>query len=84
MSAKYYVTSSGDYIGGFDGAPPPVGAIEVPKPPTTAGDKWTGTAWNQATQTPQTATIRQVRLALAAIGLTDAQIDAIFVTAATL
>lgn len=38
----------------------------------------------QPTQVPQTVTVHQARLALAAIGLTDAQIDAIFVTAATL
>lgn len=30
---KYFVDEAGNYIGGFDGANPPAGAIEIPAPP---------------------------------------------------
>ena len=30
---KYAVDSSGNYIGGFDGLEPPLGSMEIPKPP---------------------------------------------------
>lgn len=33
MTAKYYVDQSGVYLGGFDGAEPPLGSIEIPEPP---------------------------------------------------
>jgi len=42
---KYYVDLDGGYIGGFDGAKPPAGAIEVPEPPDDARQKWDGTKW---------------------------------------
>lgn len=46
MTTKYYVTSSGSYIGGFDGAAPPSGSIEVPTPPVNASQTWNGSAWS--------------------------------------
>jgi hypothetical protein len=39
---KYYVNSEGSYLGGFDGLEPPEGALEIPKPPDHAGQKWNG------------------------------------------
>lgn len=42
MSTKYFVTPSGAYIGGFDGADPPAEAIEVPVPPPRADYLWDG------------------------------------------
>lgn len=42
---KYYIDSSGKYLGGFDGAPPPAGAVEVPTAPSDASHKWTNGAW---------------------------------------
>ena len=42
---KYYVDSIGNYLGGFDGAKPPVGAVEVPKQPEHGLDKWINGAW---------------------------------------
>lgn len=50
------------------------------------GSIWNGTSFSHTTDEtiPSNVTMRQARLALAAIGLTEAQIDAFFVTAATL
>jgi hypothetical protein len=46
MTTKYYVTSSGAYIGGFaDGAEPPAGSIEVSTPPDHASQLWINDAW---------------------------------------
>lgn len=42
---KFYVDGQGNYLGGFDGAEPPQGAVEVPAAPTHAAHKWTGSAW---------------------------------------
>ena len=127
---KFYVTPAGVYVGGFYGAEPPIGSIEVPTAPDNALDLWDGANWVSApTPIPQSVTMRQARLALlgagklvgvtaainalpspqkeaaqieweysqtvernrgfvlllsAALGLTDAQLDAIFVTAARL
>lgn len=39
---KYYVDAEGSYIGGFDGAEPPAGAIEVPDAPGHAAQIWDG------------------------------------------
>jgi hypothetical protein len=33
MTTKYFVDAAGVYLGGYDGAPAPAGAIEVPAPP---------------------------------------------------
>lgn len=30
---RYFVDPIGNYIGGFDGAEPPAGAVEIPEPP---------------------------------------------------
>jgi hypothetical protein len=42
---KFYVDALGAYLGGFDGAEPPEGAIEVGFPPAHGSDRWNGTAW---------------------------------------
>jgi len=39
---QYFVNEQGRYIGGFDGAEPPEGAIEVPHPPADARMVWDG------------------------------------------
>lgn len=33
MATKFFVDVDGNYIGGFDGAMPPAGSIEIPEPP---------------------------------------------------
>lgn len=45
MSTKFFVDVDGNYLGGFDGAEPPAGAIEVPVPPSDAREIWDGLAW---------------------------------------
>ena len=40
---KFYVDSDGNYLGGFDGAEPPAGAIEVADAPQDARQTWDGT-----------------------------------------
>ena len=45
MKTKYYVDSFGCYLGGFAGAQPPAGAIEVNSPPEDARQKWDGLKW---------------------------------------
>jgi len=45
MSTKFFVDAAGTYLGGFDGAEPPPGAIEVPFPPEDARQKWLGNEW---------------------------------------
>ncbi len=42
---KFYVDAGGNYLGGFDGADPPIGAIEVAFPPEHGLDIWNGTQW---------------------------------------
>lgn len=45
MKTKYFVDTAGNYIGGFAGAKPPPGAIEVPRAPAHGLDTWDGTQW---------------------------------------
>ena len=42
---KYFIDSMGNYLGGFDGANPPEGAIEIESPPNHGYDKWDGKKW---------------------------------------
>lgn len=41
---RHYASPAGAYIGGFDGAEPPVGATETPAPPH-GSCTWNGSAW---------------------------------------
>ncbi|WP_085908270.1 hypothetical protein [Kiloniella majae] len=45
MSTKYFVDLEGKYLGGFVGAEPPEGAIEVVGPPEYGTQKWDGSKW---------------------------------------
>lgn len=42
---RFYVDEGGEYLGGFDGAEPPAGAIEVPSAPGDARQMWSGSEW---------------------------------------
>lgn len=42
---KFYVNADGKYLGGFDGALPPVGSFEVPTAPADAMMTWDGSKW---------------------------------------
>ena len=45
---KYFVDGNGAYLGGFDGAEPPAGAVEVSEAPDDARQVWDGKAWSAA------------------------------------
>ena len=45
MTTKFYVTKAGAYLGGYDGAEPGKGAVEVAYPPDHAGQIWDGKKW---------------------------------------
>lgn len=49
---RFFVDADGNYLGGFDGAEPPAGAIEVPSPPPHGLDTWNGSAWVPHTPEP--------------------------------
>lgn len=51
MATKFFVDALGNYIGGFAGADPPVGAIEVSEPPLDARQIWDGTIWGPIPRT---------------------------------
>lgn len=42
---KFYINGQGKYLGGFDGALPPAGAIEVAQPPSDGRQEWDGKKW---------------------------------------
>ena len=46
MGVKYFIDADNNYIGGFDGAEPPTGSVEVSSPPSDARQKWNGTGWD--------------------------------------
>jgi hypothetical protein len=68
---QFYVDALGNYIGGFDGAEPPAGAIEVPEPPAHGDDKWIDGTW-MAYEPPLATAITNLILRI------DADVDAIY------
>lgn len=48
---RYFVDGSGNYVGAFDGAAPPAGAIEVPTAPNDARQRWVGGEWGAVAPT---------------------------------
>lgn len=46
---KFYVDASGNYLGGFDGAQPPIGSTEVPFPPQDGRMIWNNGSWSFTT-----------------------------------
>lgn len=41
---QYFADANGKYLGGFDGATPPAGAVETPVP-ENGNQIWNGSAW---------------------------------------
>ena len=75
---KYFVDEAGVYIGGFDGADPPNGAIEVPIAPDDARQIWDALTQAYGEIPPpnvSSVSARQFKLQLLAAGLLD-QVDA--------
>ena len=50
---RYFVDASGAYLGGFDGAEPPAGSIEVAGPPEHGACTWNGAAWSDPPEEPE-------------------------------
>ena len=48
---KYFIDKTGRYVGAFDGAEPPRGAIEVPSAPDDARQPWLGDRWGEVQKT---------------------------------
>lgn len=73
MKTKYYVNASGTYIGGFAGAEPPAGAIEVPTAPQDARQVWQSNDWSPVpVDVPQEVTRFQALAALHISGWLEA------------
>lgn len=67
---KYYIDQNGNYIGGFDGSEPPVGAIEIPSAPSDARQKWSGQGWGSPIiPPPDRVSSRQFKMQLEIDGL---------------
>lgn len=61
MMTKYFTDVHGEYLGAFDGAEPPHGAIEVSTPPEHADDTLVGKTWvKSATRTAREAKAAEV------------------------
>jgi len=66
---KFYADADGVYLGGFDGAEPPVGAIEVPSAPAHAAAIWSGLNWVEpAPAVPRSVPMLNARLTLIGAG----------------
>lgn len=65
---QYFVDPSGNYLGGFDGATPPTGSIEVPTPPIDGRQKWVNGAWAALVLVPEVISPRQFRQSLTYYG----------------
>jgi hypothetical protein len=66
---KYYVDIQGNYVGGFQGAEPPLDSIEVVAPPAHASHRWDGVAYAPVPPpTPTVVDMVQARLALMRAG----------------
>lgn len=77
MVTRYFVDGAGKYVGGFDGAAPPAGSVEVPFAPADARQVWDGAAWSAAPVDPAPLTVETLAAALEKKGhLTKADIDA--------
>lgn len=61
---KFYVDVQGRYLGGFDGAEPPDGAIEVAEPPKHGMDIWANGSWVVVQVVPEQVTSRQAHAAI--------------------
>lgn len=75
---KYYVTSDGVYLGGWDENPPD-GAIEVPYAPTDARQVWSmpNGPWSEAPPLPYTLPVAVIwlRMSDAEFDLVDSSMD---------
>jgi hypothetical protein len=64
----YFVDASGNYLGGFDGATPPSGSVQVPSAPADGRQKWVNGAWAALVLVPDVISPRQFRQSLTYYG----------------
>lgn len=66
---KFYADTDGRYLGGYDGAEPPAGAIEVPYAPDDARQVRVGQSWGAVPpEIPESVSRRQIMTGLALVG----------------
>lgn len=65
---QYYVDQSGMYLGGFDGAVPPAGSLQVTTAPADALQMWVDGAWAALVLVPEVISPRQFRQSLTHFG----------------
>jgi hypothetical protein len=65
---KYFVDENGNYLGGFYGAEPPIGFVEVPTAPQSAFDKWINGGWIPTPAIPQSIPALNGRIAMIQAG----------------
>lgn len=66
---KFYADAEGRYLGGYDGAEPPAGAIEVPSAPDDARQAWDGQSWGAVPpEIPESVSRRQILIGMALVG----------------
>jgi hypothetical protein len=53
MTARYFRSADGAFLGAFVGSPPPGGAIEVAAPPQDARATWNGARWVEPPPPPR-------------------------------
>lgn len=73
---RYFVDHTGRYLGGFDGAAPPDGSIEVAAPPEHGSDIWTGDRWDESASLVDYAAAVRWRARLAGIVVAGVHIAA--------
>ncbi len=73
---KFFVDPEGNYLGGFAGAKPPAGGIEVASPPEHGRDIWDGNTWISHLVDPVDYPLNKVQFksALEELGLTVSQV----------
>lgn len=72
MQTKYYIDTTGAYVGAYCGVEPPTGALEVESAPDDARQLWLFPGWSPVPITvPQEVTRFQARAALYQAGLLD-------------
>jgi hypothetical protein len=78
MTQLFYVDAQGNYLGAFDGALPPAGAIEVATAPQDARQKWSGGAWTALSAIPALALATNLAQGITVTSSSAPAIDGIY------
>lgn len=71
---KFFVDEDGQYLGGFDGAEPPEGSIEVPEAPERASQIWKNGEWGPVYEPLKKLSRFQFELVLEFLNITQQQV----------